>query len=173
MYPLGRRTIIIAILSSTILSGVLSLLGLAGTPPPPRVVYLYGQNQGYFLETGYATLGHLALQTGVPFSAATLSGAFIYGTAPAASLASINGSGTFVANGAGSATTTLDENVGVGNINLLQFSTTETQSYTLTDSTAGRYLLGTSTVIYAISPNQFVLVDTSATTTSPSIALIQ
>jgi hypothetical protein len=158
---------------STILSGVLSLLGLAGTPPPPRVVYLYGQNQGYFLETGYATLGHLALQTGVPFSAATLSGTFIYGTAPAASLASINGSGTFVANGAGSATTTLDENVGVGNINLLQFSTTETQSYTLTDSTAGRYLLGTSTVIYAISPNQFVLVDTSATTTSPSIALIQ
>jgi len=157
---------------SSLLSGLLGLLGIDAAAPAPRVAYLSGTNAGYFLETGYAGLGTLVLQTGAPFSLATLKGTFTYGTAPAASAASLNASGTFTADGAGNATTTVDENVGVGTINILQLGVGGTSTYTLTDATAGRFLLGTSTVIYAISPTRFVLVDESPLTVSPSIALI-
>jgi hypothetical protein len=157
---------------STLLSGTLSLLGLGDSPPPPRVVYLAGQNQGYFLETGYAGLGNIEQQIGSPYTTATLDGTYVYGTSPAASAASLNASGIFTADGAGHASTTLDENVGVGTINLLQLGDTGSFNYTLTDAAAGRFLLAPSTVIYAITPNRFVLVDENQTTTSPSIALI-
>jgi hypothetical protein len=154
------------------LTTTLTLLGLPTTPPPPRVFYLFAPTQGYFLETGYAGLGEFDPQTGAPFSLATLDGTYIYGMPAASSLATTNSSGTFTADGAGNATYTLDENVGVGTINVLQPSTSGSSTYTLTDATAGRFLLGTSTVIYAITPNRFVLLDTSATTTSPSIVLL-
>jgi hypothetical protein len=157
---------------NTVLSTALFALGLPTTPPPARVVYLASPNQGYFLETGYAGLGNIEKQVGSPFTIATLDGTYVYGTAPAASAASLNASGVFTANGAGSATTTLDRNVGVGNINLLQLGVTGTSNYTLTDPAAGRYVLGGSTIIYAITPTRFVLVDASALTTSPSIALV-
>ena len=155
-----------------LLPATLTLLGLGDTPPPLRVVYLYGPNQGYFLETGYAGLGRLEQQAGSPFTTATLNGTFVYGTTPASSLASTNASGVFTADGAGHATSTLDENVGVGTLNVLQLGMAGTFNYTLTDVTAGRFLLGTSTVIYAISPGRFVLLDRNATTTSPTVALI-
>ncbi|WP_260735086.1 beta strand repeat-containing protein [Tunturiibacter lichenicola] len=149
-----------------------TLLGIpTGPAPAPRVFYLSSPNHGYFLESGYAGLGNLEAQTGAPFTTATFDGTFVYGTTVAASLASINASGNLVANGAGSATSTIDSNVGVGNINVLQLGVTSTQAYTLTDATAGRYTYGTD-VIYAITPTRFVLVDTSALTTSPSITLL-
>ena len=148
------------------------IVTVTGTAPAPRVAYLYGPNQGYFLETGYAGLGMLEQQAGAPFSVATLNGTFIYGQTDAASVASTNASGVFTANGQGTAQTTLDENVGVGTINALELGTTATDPYTLTSASFGRYLLGGSVVIYAISPTRFVLIDTNATTTSPSIALI-
>jgi hypothetical protein len=158
---------------NTLLSGTLALLGLSGNPPAPRVVYLSSTNAGYFLETGYAGLGRLEQQTGAPFTVATLQGTFVYGSAPAASIASTNASGVFTADGAGHATTTLDENVGVGNLNLLQLGVTTNFTYTLTDATAGRFALnGTADVVYAISPSRFVLLDTNATTTSPSVAVL-
>jgi hypothetical protein len=157
---------------SNVLSTTLTLLGLNTTPPPARVVYLASPNQGYFLETGYAGLGNIEQQVGSPFTVATLNGTFVYGTAPAASAASLNASGVFTANGAGSVTTTLDRNVGVGNVNLLQIGVTGTFNYTLTDAAAGRYVLGGSTILYAITPSRFVLVDASPLTTSPSIALV-
>ena len=157
---------------SNILTSVLQLLGLSTNPPAPREFYLVSPNTGYFLETGYAGLGQFQAQTGAPFSLGTLNGTYVYASQPASSLASINSSGTLAANGAGSATTTLDLNVGVGTINVLELDQTATSAYTLTDATAGRYLLGTTTVIYAISPNQFVLVDTNPLTTSPSISLL-
>jgi hypothetical protein len=157
---------------NNVLTPILILLGLGIAPPPPRTFYLIAPNHGYFIETGYAGLGTFELQTGAPFSLATLNGTYIYGTTPAATLASINSSGTFVANGAGQATTTLDQNLGVGTINVLQLGTTSTANYTLTDATAGRYLFNGTTVIYAITPTRFVLVDTNPLTTSPSISLL-
>ncbi|WP_175529087.1 beta strand repeat-containing protein [Granulicella pectinivorans] len=157
---------------SGLLPGILTLLGLGNTPPPARVFYLVAPNRGYFLETGYAGLGNFEPQTGSPFSFSTLNGTYVYGTTAASTVASIDGSGTFTADGAGHASTTTDLNVGVGTINILQLGVTGTQNYTLTDATAGRYLLGSSTVIYAISPTRFVLLDTSALSTSPSVVLL-
>lgn len=135
------------------------------------MLYLAAPNQGYFLETGHAGLGNFEPQTGTPFNAATFDGSFVYGTAPASSLASINSSGVITANGTGQASSTLDLNIGVGTLNLLQLGVMNTSNYTLTDATAGRFTMGTS-VIYAINPNRFVLLDTNPLTTSPSVVLL-
>jgi hypothetical protein len=158
---------------------LLGLLGLPTGPPDARVFYLTAPNQGYFLETSYAGLGHFEPQTGAPFSNATLNGTYIFGTIPASSLASLNSSGYVTADGAGHATYTVDENVGVGTLNVLQLGVTGATTYSLSDNnanvtaaTAGRYVLADgTTVIYAISPGRFVLVDTNALTTSPSVSL--
>ena len=164
----GREVLNYATPTTTV-AGVVTV---TGTAPAPRVIYLYGPNQGYFLETGYAGLGMLEQQTGAPFSVGTLDGTFVYGQTDAASVVSTNASGVFIADGQGTVQTTLDENVGVGTVNVLQLGTTGTEPYALTSGAYGRYLLGTSVVIYAISPTSYVLVDTNATTTSPSFALV-
>jgi hypothetical protein len=158
---------------------LLGLLGLPQGPPPPRVFYLVSPNEGYFLESGYAGLGYFEPQSGAPFTAASLNGTFVYGTTPAASLVSTNASGTITFDGNGNATETLDQNVGVGNINILQLGITTNTTYTLsnpngTDTAAntGRYLLGDgTTVVYAISPNRLVILNTSALQTAPSVSL--
>ncbi|WP_446744206.1 beta strand repeat-containing protein [Silvibacterium acidisoli] len=163
-----------------LISALLAILGLPTGAPAPRIVYLTDYGTGYFLESGYAGLGHIELQTGAPYSLATLNGTFVYSSIPASSLASITQSGHFTANGAGQATTTLDANIGVGTLNILQLGATTTTTYALsnpngnaTPATAGRYLLGDgSTVIYAITPDRFVLLNTSPLTTSPSVSLL-
>ena len=157
---------------NNVLSGLLGLLGLGNTPPPARVAYLTAPNAGYFLETGYAGLGNIEAQTGSPFSVSTLKGTFVYDTIPAASLATIDSTGAFTADGAGNTTSTLDTNVGVGNLNLIQLGATGSATYSLTDAAAGRYLLGGTRVIYAIAPGRFVLLETNALSTAPYIALL-
>ena len=164
---------------SGLISILLGLLGLPTGPPDARVFYLVAPNQGYFLETSYAGLGQFEPQTGAPFSNATLNGTYVIGTIPASSLASVNSSGYATADGAGNATYTLDENVGVGTLNVLQLGLAGSTTYSLSDNngnvtpaTAERYLLGDgTTVIYALSPGRFVLVDTNALTTSPGVSL--
>jgi hypothetical protein len=155
---------------------VATLLGLpVGTPPAPRVFYLSSANTGYFLETSYAGLGKLEAQTGAPFSEAnTFTGTYVYGSAPASSLASINTSGIIKSNGAGMATSTLDLNIGVGTINVIELGQTSTQPYSAPDPTTGRFTLGSAgtIVIYAINPNRFVLLDTNPLTTSPSVSVL-
>lgn len=165
---------------SSLISILLGLLGLPTGPPSARVVYLVAPNRGYFLETSYAGLGQIEPQTGAPFSLATLDGTYVESTVPASSLASINTSGYLTANGAGKATYTLDENVGIGTLNVLQLGTTTSTTYSLSDpntnvtaATAGRYVLADgTTVIYAISPGRFAVVDTNPLTTSPSVSLL-
>lgn len=136
------------------------------------MVYLTSPDAGYFLETGYAALGTLEAQTGQPFSLQTLNGTFVYSTVPASTLATVNSSGVFAADGQGHATSTLDENVGVGTLNVLQLGVAGSANYFLTDAIAGRYLLGTSRVIYAIAPGRFVLLEADAVSTTPYIALL-
>jgi hypothetical protein len=165
---------------SSLISILLGLLGLPTGPPDARVFYLTAPNQGYFLETGYAGLGQIEAQTGAPFGLATLKGTYVEGTIPASSLASINTSGYLIADGAGNAHYTIDENVGVGTLNALQLGVTTATTYILSDpnsnvpaATAGRYVLADgTTVIYAISPGRFVLVDTNPLTTSPGVSLL-
>jgi hypothetical protein len=143
-----------------------------GTPPAPRVFYLSAPNHGYFLETGYAGLGNLEAQTGAPFTLGnTFTGTYVYQGLPAASAASIDASGVIASNGSGSATSTLDTNIGVGNLNVIQLGTTQTSPYTAPDAN-GRFTLNGTTVLYAITPNRFVLLDTNALTTSPSVSLL-
>src|SRR6202012_453290 len=96
---------------SGLISSLLSLLGLPPGAPSPRIFYLIAPNRGYFLESGYAGLGQFEPQSGSPFSSATLNGDFLEQTVPASSLAGINTSGYFTANGSGSVNYTLDENV--------------------------------------------------------------
>ncbi len=155
---------------------VATLLGLPiVTPPAPRVFYLSSANTGYFLETSYAGLGKLEYQTGAPFSEAnTFTGRYVYGSAPASSLASVDSSGVILSNGTGMATTTLDMNVGVGTINVIELGQTSTQPYTAPNATSGRFTLGAAgnIVIYAINPSRFVLLDTNPLTTSPSVAVL-
>jgi hypothetical protein len=143
------------------------------TAPAPRVFYLSSPNAGYFLETGYAAVGKLEAQAGAPFTLAnTFTGTYVYGSAPASSLASIDSSGYIASNGAGQATSTLDKNIGVGTINVLELGVTSTSPYTAPDA-YGRFTLGASgVVIYTITPNRFVLLDTNALTTSPSVAVL-
>jgi large repetitive protein len=157
---------------SGVLTVVLQLLGLSTAPPPAREFYLISPNNGYFLETGYAGLGRFEPQSGTPSTLASFSGKYIYASLPAASLASINSSGFIQSNGTGSATSTLDLNVGVGTINVLQLGTTSTQNYTLSNAADGRFVLGTTTILYEIAPGRFALVDTNALTTSPTISLL-
>jgi hypothetical protein len=156
----------------TLLEELLALLGLSTGPPAPREFYLISPNSGYFLETGYAGLGRFEAQTGTPSTLASLDGTYVYASLPAGSLASINTSGILVADGAGNATTTTDTNIGVGTINVLETNVTSTSTYHLTDAAAGRFVLATTLVVYEIAPGRFVLVDTNALTTSPTISLL-
>jgi hypothetical protein len=155
---------------------VATVLGVpTGTPPAPRVFYMTSPNAGYFLETSYAALGRLEAQTGAPFNeTTTFTGTYVYGSTPASSLASIDASGTITSNGAGEANATLDENVGVGTINVIELGQTGMQPYTAPNATTGRFTLGTAgtIVLYAITPNRFVLLDTNPVTTSPSVAVL-
>ncbi|MEZ2347772.1 beta strand repeat-containing protein [Terriglobus sp. RCC_193] len=155
-----------------LLSALLALVGLGNDPAPPRVVYLTSNNTGYFLETGYAGLGHLEAQTGGPYTLANLNGTYTYGTVPASSLATIDGDGTFTADGAGNITFTTDTNVGVGNLNILQLGVTGNGTYSLSDAAAGRYLINGTRVVYALSPGRFVVLEGGALSTAPYTALL-
>jgi hypothetical protein len=161
-----------------LLGGLVNTLFPSG-PPSPRVFYLVAPNEGYFMQSDYAGLGFFEPQTGSPFTPASLNGTYVYNTLPAASLASTNATGTITFDGNGNANETLDQNVGVGNINILQLGTTGTTTYTLsnpngTDTAAntGRYLLGDgTTVVYAISPTRLVILNTSSLQTAPTVSL--
>jgi hypothetical protein len=161
---------------SGLLATLLDLLGL-NNPPAPRVFYLSAPNKGYFLETGYAGLGNFEPQTGGPYTLANFSGTFIYGNLPGATVVGVNRSGILQADGAGNVTTTIDQNVGVGSLNILQSNQVTSGTYvyapntTPSDSTVGRYTFNTDT-IYEISPGRFVLLDKDPTTTSPTVTLL-
>jgi hypothetical protein len=156
-----------------------SILGILISPvPAPRIVYLTSPNAGYFLETSYAGLGTLEAQTGAPFSLATLNGTFVYNTIPASTVATIDASGAFHADGAGHTTSLLDLNVGVGTLNVLQLGVAGSSTYTQTTNATydpaqvGEYTLSDGTTIYAIAPGRFVLLNPGALSTSPYIVLL-
>lgn len=157
---------------SSVLTAALALLGITAQAPSPRVVYMSSPRQGYFLETGYAGLGNIEPQVNRPsFTVADFNGTFIYGSLPAASLASINNSGFITADGNGNASSTSDMNIGVGNLNILQLGVASSGTYSVSDATAGRFTYGTN-VIYEISPSRFVLIDTHLLATSPTVSLL-
>lgn len=157
---------------SSLLTSILGLLGVQAVAPAPRIVYLVSPNTGYFLESSYAGVGNIEAQVGAPFTTATLNGKFLYNQVPASTIATISSSGELTADGAGHTISTLDENIGVGSLNVLSLGVTGADTYTLTDGVAGRYTLGNYGTVYAISPGRFVLLQTDAVGTSPYIALL-
>lgn len=163
-----------------LLDPILNLLLPSGNPPT-RVVYLISPGNGFFLESSYAGLGRIQPQTGAPFSLSTINGRYVEQTLPAASLANITTTGSFTADGNGNAVEKLRENIGIGTINILTLGGTGKTTYKLSDNnttdpnpyTTGRYILGDgSTVIYAISPTQLVMLNTSALNTAPSVSIL-
>ncbi|WP_158793256.1 putative Ig domain-containing protein [Granulicella sp. L60] len=167
---------------SSVLSGLLNLLGLGANPPAPRTFYLTAPNKGFFLESGFAGLGNFEGQINqATFTVADFDGTFVYGSLPAATLAGINTSGSIHADGAGNATSVTDLNVGLGSLNILDLDVTSSGTYTInstpplfstfSDANAGRFVYGTN-VIYEISPTRFVLMDTNLITTSPTVTLL-
>lgn len=157
---------------SSVLSAILALLGITAQAPPPRVVYMSSPREGYFLETGYAGIGNIEPQINKPsFTVADFNGTFVYGSLPAASLASIDTSGIITADGNGNANSISDLNIGIGNLNILQLGVASSGTYSVSDATAGRFTYGTN-VIYEISPGRFVLVDTNLLATSPTVSLL-
>ena len=105
----------------------------------------------------------LEAQTGAPFSLATLNGTFVYNTIPASTLATLDASGAFTADGAGHTTSLLDENVGVGTINVLQLGVDGHRQLTrwrpqpapYDPAQVGEYTLSDGTTIYAINSGPF------------------
>ena len=164
-----------------LLNPILNIL-LPSSNPPMRVVYLISPGNGYFMESSYAGLGRIQPQTGSPFSLSSINGRYVEQTLPAASLANITSTGSFTADGNGNAVEKLRLNVGLGTLNLLTVGGTGNTTYTLNDGlkdnnanayTTGRYVLGNgTTVIYAISPTQLVMIDTSALNTAPSVSIL-
>jgi len=159
---------------SGLIAIILQGLGLS-TGLAPRVAYLTAPNQGYFLETGYAALGHIEAQTSTTVSLADLTGTYTYGTVTPSSAVSTNTSGVFTADGAGNQTQTVDLSLGVGSINLLQLGVASSGTYTLSSpASLGRFRINNvNPVLYEIAPNRFVLVDTSALVTSPAVNILQ
>ena len=135
-------------------------------------LYLTAPEQGYFLETGYAGLGMLEAQTGGPYANGSLNGTYVYGSVPASTLATVNSSGVFTADGAGNTTSTVDRNVGVGTINVLQAGVTTAATYNITDATAGRFLLSSGEIVYEIAPGRFALLEPELVNTSAYVALL-
>ncbi|MGI4828598.1 MAG: hypothetical protein ACRYFU_10485, partial [Janthinobacterium lividum] len=141
--------------------------------PAPRVFYLSSPNNGYFLETSYAAVGQFEAQTGSPFSEAnTFTGTYVYSSIPDSTLANTDSSGFIQSHGDGTATSTQDENVGVGTINVLDLGVTTNGTYTAPDPVTGRFTYNGTIVIYSITPNRFVLLDTNVVTTSSTISLL-
>ena len=149
----------------------LAALGLP-IKPSARVAYLSGPNQGYFLESGYAALGMLLPQSGAPFSNASLHGRLVRAAVPAGTLTAADSVGTLLADGAGNATWTTDENGSVGNANLLNLDLTGTATYNATDVVAGRYQLSTNEVIYAVTPERYVVLEPESAQNSASISVL-
>ncbi len=165
----GRGVLTAPTPSSTV-TGALGATGLTTSAGAPRVFYLIAPNRGYFLETGYAALGSFEPQAGAPFSGASLSGTYRFGTGAPSSAVSVGSSGVALANGSGSAVFTLD--TGLTSQGLLGTGASQTNAYSLTDAVAGRFSMGTS-VLYSLSPNRFVQIDLSPNAVSPSVGLMQ
>lgn len=155
---------------------------LPSSNPPMRIAYLISPGNGYFMESSYAGIGRLEPQTGMPYSLSTLNGSYVEQSLPAASLANIISTGSFTADGNGNATANIQTSVGLGTLTLLQLSSTNAVTYQLQDnlndnnanaSNTGRYVLSNgTTVVYAISPNRFVMLDTNILNTAPSVSLL-
>jgi hypothetical protein len=152
-----------AVLNYTVASnGRVTLTG--GNTLP--VLYLYGPNQGFLVGTDpTVTLGILEPQAAAPFSNASFSGAYVFGTEnPSASTVTTE-SGVLTADGKGSASGTSDQ--------LSPTAPPANLSINLNYSfpTNGVGNIGSGTTAILISGNKLVFINNTSTT--PTITIVE
>lgn len=154
--------------SSTALNYVVASNGrvafTGGSTPP--VIYLYGQNQGFLVGTDpNATFGILEPQASGPFSNASFSGPYVFGTEnPSSSTVALE-SGVATADGKGNAVGTADQSSPTA---LLQ-SQSLNFTYSFPANSVGNVGSGTTAVL--ISGSKLVFI--SNTNTNPTIIVVE
>jgi hypothetical protein len=143
-------------------NGRVTLMG--GTTPP--VLYLYGQNAGFLVGTDVnVEFGAIEPQARGPFSAASLSGAFTFGTEYASAISVTLVSGVAILDGAGNVAGTSDQSSSVG--------LAQNQNIGLTYSVVadGTGTFGTGTTAILISGGKLVFINNTSTT--PAITVVE
>jgi len=129
--------------------------------------YLLSPTSAFLMETsGGTNAGFVEVQSGGPFSAASVSGNYIFGVAPPAAPASVLASGVATSAGGGTLNITADQSGPLGLA--LDQSITATG---LNMATNGVGSDSTGDVIYIISPTKAVLINVSAT--APDVVIVQ
>ncbi len=118
--------------------------------------YLYGLNQGFCMSTtNLVSFGELLPQTGGPFSSASLNGIFAFGTVQSPSVNGNIRTGAVGVISPGNLNVLTDDNA-PGPI--LTLRTLTNSSYFLSPTGTGELNNGNS-IIYAVSPNLFLVID--------------
>jgi hypothetical protein len=154
--------------SSTALNYVVASNGrvpLSGGSNPP-VLYLYGPNQGFLVGTDPdVTFGILEPQAAGPFSDASFSGAYMFGTAnPSASTVTLE-SGIVTADGKGNAAGTSDQS---SSTDLAQ---NQSLNFTYSFPANGVGNVGSGTTAILISGNKLVFINN--TSANPTITIVE
>jgi len=133
----------------------------------PQTAYLVSPTSAFLIESGGGTsAGFVEVQSGGPFSAAAISGNYIFGVAPPAVPASLFSSGIATSTGGGTLNFTSDESS--------LFGLALDQAITASGFNVASNGVGTDSVgdvIYMISPTQAVLINVS--TPTPDVVIIQ
>jgi hypothetical protein len=134
-----------------------------------RVVYLTGANAGFIAGNDTATTtGELEAQTGGPFSASSLTGAYSFGTEAVGSNASNSEVGVVTPDGSGAATVALDISAAVAP--LLTIDLNSSGTYTVAAD-------GTATIANSdgivISPNKAVVLDGGSANANANVIVLE
>lgn len=150
-------------LNYTVASNGRAALSGGSTPP---VLYLYGENQGFFVGTdANATFGILEPQAAGPFSNASFSGAYAFGSEnPSASTVTME-SGVVTADGNGNVAGTSDQSSPAG------LTQNQSLNFTYSFPANGVGNVGSGTTAILISPSKLVFINN--TTTNPTITVVE
>ena len=133
----------------------------------PTISYLVSPNSAFIMETsGSVTAGFVELQSGGPFSGASISGNYIFGVAPPAVPASIVSSGVATSTGGGTLNVTSDES---GSFGLALGQAIMATGFNVAANGVGTDSVGD--VIYMLSPTKAVLINVSPS--APEVFIIQ
>ena len=154
--------------SSTALNYIVASNGrvtIAGGSTPP-VLYLYGPNQGFLVGTdANVEFGVLESQAAGPFSNASLSGAYMFGSEnPSASSVTLE-SGVATLDGAGNVAGTSDQSNSAG------LTQNQSLSLTYTVSANGTGTFGSGTTAILVSGSKLVFINNTSAT--PTITVVE
>jgi hypothetical protein len=154
--------------SSTALNYVVASNGrvpLSGGSNPP-VLYLYGPNLGFLVGTDpNVTFGFLEPQAAGPFSGASISGAYTFGTENSSAGTVTLESGVVTADGKGNAAGTSDQSSSTG------LAQNQNLNFTYSFPANGVGNVGSGTTAILISGNKLVFINN--TNANPAITVVE